>query len=191
VISPQTINALNAWGQLLGYFVAVPVAIGGFFKAIYEIRANREQRAEELRWKQAQASKELLDDIHNHELTSQAVHMMDWAKGSAEYKIRDDFSAVIDYPTVLKALAMNQDQPCDELMVYIRDCFDWLFYRVERIEYYIRCGFIRFEDVRDVFQSYARQVAGHDEAFKDFLRFHEYHLAREFFSRFPGPSLTR
>jgi hypothetical protein len=184
MISPQTITTLKDWGQLLGYFVAVPVAILGFAKAIYEISASREQRAEELRWKQAQAAKELLDDIHLHELASQAIHMMDWVDGSAEYKVREDLSVVIDYSAVLNALALNQGQPCDERCAYIRDCFDWLFYRVDRIEHYIRRGLIEFEDVRDIFKVYAREVAFHEDIFEDFLRFHEYSLAREFFARF-------
>jgi hypothetical protein len=81
---------LKDYGQLLGYFVAVPVAEVGLFKAIYEIGANRKQRADELRWKQANAARELLDDIHNHELAKQAIHMLDWCDGGFEYKINDD-----------------------------------------------------------------------------------------------------
>lgn len=186
MISPQTMTALKDWGQLLGYFVAIPAALVGLAKAIYEVRANRKQRADELRWKQAQASKELLDDIHNHELAKQAVHMMDWADGSAEYEINDDLKMVISYPDVLKALARNKGDACSEWQAYIRDCFDWFFYRVDRIEHYIRRGLIQFEDVKDVFSVYAREVAAHKDVFGDFLQFHQYNLAREFFARYPN-----
>jgi hypothetical protein len=191
MISSQTMTTLKDWGQLLGYFVAIPVAIFGFAKAIYEISAGRRQRAEELRWKQAQAAKELLDDIHRHELASQAIHMMDWVDGSAEYNIREHLNVVINYPTVLKALALNQGEPCDEESAYIRDCFDWLFYRVDRIEHYIRRGLIQFGDVQDVFKPYAREVGGyHQDVFGEFLRFHEYNLARDFFARYPFARMT-
>jgi len=184
MISPQAITTLKDWGQLLGYFVAVPAAILGFAKAFYEIGATRKQRAEELRWKQAQAAKELLDDVHHDKLASQAIHMMDWADGSAEYEIRDELSVVVNYPTVLNALALNQGESCDEQCAYIRDCFDWFFYRVDRIEHDIRRGLIQFEDVQEVFKVYAREVGYHEDVFNSFLRFHEYNLAREFFERF-------
>jgi hypothetical protein len=87
MISPQTMTAWKDFGQLLGYFVAVPVAVVGLIKAIYEIGASRKQRAEELRWKQANAAKELLDDIHNHELAKQAVHMLDSANPNSRVLI--------------------------------------------------------------------------------------------------------
>jgi hypothetical protein len=184
MISPQTMTAWKDFGQLLGYFVAVPVAVVGLIKAIYEIGASRKQRAEELRWKQANAAKELLDDIHNHELAKQAVHMLDWSEGSAEYKINDDLKIAISYPDVLKALALNQGDVCTEWQAYIRDCFDWFFYRVDRVEHYIRRGLIQFADVEDVFSVYAREIAAHKDIYGDFLQFHQYNLAREFFARY-------
>jgi len=184
MISPQHMTSLKDWGQLLGFFVAVPAAIVGFAKAIYEISASRKQRAEELRWKQAQAAKDLLDDIHHDKLASQAIHMMDWVDGSADYKIRDNLSVIISYPVVLSALALNQGEICNERDAYIRDCFDWLFYRVDRLEHYIRRGLIQFEDVQMVFKVYAREVGYHEDVFRSFFQFHEYDLAREFFARY-------
>jgi hypothetical protein len=183
MISPQTMKSLKDWGQLLGYSVAVPIGLFGLVKAIYEVGASRKQRAEELRWKQAQSAKELLDDIHNHDLAKQAIHMLDWVDGSAEYKIDDDARVIIDFPYVLKALALNHGD-VTEAQAYVRDCFDWFFYRIDRIEHYIRRGLIQFEDVADVFKVYAREVALHERVFNDFLQFHEYNLARHFFARY-------
>ena len=91
---------------------------------------------------------------------------------------------VINYSDVLTTVSINQGKPCDEKPAYIRDCFDWLFYRIDRLEHYIRRCLIQFEDVRDVFKVYAREVESHEDVFNDFLRFHEYNMAREFFSRF-------
>ena len=81
MISPQTMTAVKDWVQVL----AVPAALFGLIRGIYEIGATRKQRADELRWKQAQAAKELLDETHNHELAKQAIHMLDWVDGSTEY----------------------------------------------------------------------------------------------------------
>lgn len=183
MISPQTMNALKDWGQLLGYFVAVPVAIAGLGKAVYEIGANRKQRAEDLRWRQAQAAKDLLDDIHNHELAKHAIHMLDWADGSAEYDVNGR-KVTISYPKVLEALALNNGEYCEEYQAYVRDCFDWFLYRVDRIEHYIRRGLIQFGDVEDVFLVYAREIGFHQDVFDSFLQFHEYNLARQFFARY-------
>jgi len=184
VISPQTMSTLKEWGQLLGYFVALPVAVAGLAKAVYEIGASRAQRAEELRWKRANAAKQLLDDIHNHELAKHAVHMLDWTKGAAIYEVSEGQKERISYDDVLRSLSKNQTENVEPKDVYIRDCFDWFFYRIDRIEHYIRRGLIEFEDVKDVFKVYAREIAKHEQVYKGFLEFHEYDSAREFFSRY-------
>jgi len=85
---------------------------------------------------------------------------------------------------VLRALTLNRGDQCAEWQAYIRDCFDWFFYRIDRIEHYIRRGLIQFEDVKDVFNVYARQIASHEQVFNDFLQLHEYNLARQFFARY-------
>ena len=190
MIAHETMQQLKDWGQLAGYFIAVPVALVGLGKAVYEISANRKQRASELRWKQAQAAKELLDDIHNHERTKQAVHMMDWVDGSAEYRIRPDLGVVISYSEVLQALSRNNGEKCDEKETFIRDCFDWFFYRVDRIEHYIQRELIQFDDVKGVFRFYARQVRSHQDLFRSFLGVHEYELARKFFERYSDAEIA-
>lgn len=171
---------LKDWSQILSYLAAVVVASVGVPKAIVEVRANRKQRADELRWKQASAAKELLDDIHKDDFARQAVHMLDWCEGAAAYEVPALGKVRIAYAEVLRALAEDEG----ENSAYIRDCFDWFFYRVDRIEHYIRRGLISFEDVKDVFVVYARQIHLHARIYADFLRFHEYQLATAFFARY-------
>ena len=143
MISPQTINTLKDWGQLISYFIAVPVAVGGLVKAIYEIQQSRKQRADELRWKRANAAKELLDDMHSDQLAKRAIHMPDWCDGKDVYEIPPEKQTVtISYSDVLGALTDNPPKQPKLFEVYIRDCFDWFFYRVERLEHYIRRGLI-------------------------------------------------
>lgn len=126
-----------------------------------------------------------MDDIHNHELAKHAIHMLDWCDGGSDYRINDDaFRYRINYPDVLDALAMNSGEAQDDRSAFIRDCFDWFFYRIDRIEHYIRRGLIQFDDVKDVFKVYAREVAFHEQVYNDFMRFHEYELTRKFFTRF-------
>jgi hypothetical protein len=185
MISPQTVNDLKDWGQLLGYFVAVPVALLGIGKAIYEIQQGRKQRADELRWKRANVAKELLDDMHNDRLTKSAIHMLDWCDGQDDYEIQGEKPPItISYSDVLAALTDNPPKQPIFWVVYIRDCFDWFFYRVGRLEHYIRRGLIDFDDVRDVFKVYACEITKNSQIYDSFLAFHQYDLAREFFLRF-------
>jgi hypothetical protein len=84
---------------------------------------------------------------------------------------------------VLAAMAKNTAQSSDPKDAYIRDCFDWFFYRVDRIQHYINRGLIDFEDVRAVFKIYAKKISKDWETYAAFLAFHEYDLARQFFVR--------
>lgn len=170
---------LKEWGKI----VALMAGILGLFKAIYEIRESRKLRAEELRWKRANSAKELLDDIHNHELEKSAVHMLDWCDGQAEYEIAPGQKTIISYADVLAALAKNSSESRESKDIYIRDCFDWFFYRVERIQHYINRGLIDFEDVRAIFTIYAKQITKDWKIYDAFLSFHEYDLARLFLLR--------
>ena len=188
-MNPQTMTALKDWAQIVTTLVGIAAFLFTAFKAIVEVKANRGQRSEELQWKQAQAAKGLLDDIHHDEFARQAVHMMDWPDGEPQrYKLSDGSTADIGYSDVLAALRLNKGEACDDRSRYIRDCFDWFFYRVDQIEHYIRRKLIQFDDVNVVFVSYARQVANHPEVFGGFLEFHEYDLARAFFARYPHPT---
>src|SRR5258708_5607723 len=52
-----------AWIQALSWFAAVGTAIYGIRKGQQELRDNRSQRVEELKWKRAQAAKTLNDTM--------------------------------------------------------------------------------------------------------------------------------
>lgn len=173
----EIVKNLKDWAEI----VALPAAFLTAIKAIYEIRESRKLRAEELRWKRANAAKELLDDIHNHELEKEAVHMLDWCNGQAEYEISPGQKAIISYADVLAALEKNTAYSPNPKDAFIRDCFDWFFYRVDRIQHYINRGLIDFEDVRAVFKIYAKEISTNWKIYDAFLTFHDYDLARLFF----------
>jgi hypothetical protein len=173
--------------QTLGLFLGVAVAMVGFSKTLYELRASRKQRAEELLWKRINTAKELLDDIHKHELAKFAVRMLDWCGGECEYETGKLGSRqTVAYADVLAALKANEAASLGEKDIYIRDCFDWFFYRIDRIEHYIRRTLIDFDDVKGVFKVYARQIARDRQVYEDFLDFHGYELAKDFFKRYPS-----
>jgi hypothetical protein len=92
------------------------------------------------------------------------------------------------YPKVLSALEKNQGQSPTACEIYIRDCFDWFFYFMDRIEHYILRSLIDFDDVKAVFKTYAHKIARDRETYNGFLRFHEYELAGKFLDRYDNPS---
>jgi hypothetical protein len=178
------LDQAERWAKLLGLIIGIPVAIVGLFKAIYEIQQSRKQRAAELRWKQANTTKELLNDIHEHGLAKNAVHMLDWCEGQAEYEVSPGHPETISYSDVLASLQRNHMEARDAKEQYVRDCFDWFFFRIDRIEHYIRRDLIDFVDVKAIFKVYAREIAKHKNIYEDFLVFHEYELAKAFFDRY-------
>lgn len=163
------------------------VWIFGIYKFAFEIRENRKQRLAELQWKRANAAKELVDDIHKDEHAVHAVHMLDWCteKAGNEYEMAQGLKETITYDQVLRALGKNKGEDKDQKDSYIRDSFDWFFFRLDRIEHYIRRGFTEFEDVQAVFTIYAEEIAKDKLIYEDFLDFHKYSLAKCFLARFP------
>jgi len=184
-VSAQDVTSLKDWIQLLVWIVGIAGALVGLYKAAYEIRENRKQRLAELQWKRANAAKELVDDIHKDQHAVHAVRMLDWCteKEGQEYEISPGHKGVITYDQVLQALGKNKGEPKDQKDAYIRDSFDWFFFRIDRIEHYIRRGLAEFEDVQAVFAVYAEQISKHKPIYEDFLDFHKYSLAKSFFAR--------
>ena len=172
------------WAQLVAWIAAI---IGGWIaaqKAIKEMRASRQQREDELRWKQANSSKELISDIHQHPLACNAVHMMDWNEGTALYQIAPGNSVKIGYDAVLSALQKKQPDCLGEPETYIQDCFDWFFYYIDRIQHYIDRGLITFADVSSVFKPYAKKIGCEKKVYEKFMLAKHYDLALQFWNQY-------
>ena len=181
---PVHINSIRDALQTVGLFVGLVVAVVGLRKALYEVRASRQQRVDELLWKRINTAKELLEDIHKHDLSKNAVRMLDLCGCRAEYEIGPKSPVTISYPEVLAALQANQAQDLSAKEIYIRECFDWFFFRVDRIEHYIRRTLIDFDDVQAVFKIYAREFAKQQQVYDEFLDSRGYELAKDFFKRY-------
>lgn len=164
--------------QLLLLFIGVVGGLIAAVKALFDFREN-------LLWKRANAAKEFLNEIHQHPRASTAIMMMDWADSTHEYQIKEGMTQTISYNDVLAALNKKQIQCTDEAERFIRDCFDWLFYFVGRIERYMEIKLIKFEDVESVFRPYARIITGKNaHIYNKFMRLHEYESALQFWERY-------
>lgn len=169
--------------QALAWIGTVIATVFAAFKAISEVRANRLQRAEELRWKQANAAKEIIKDIHSNNRAGNAAAMLDWSEGKCRLTFEGNKSVEISYEKdVIPALR----KPLSECLDLDRDivyCFDWFFYYINRIEHYIRTNLIEFEDVEDICRLYSKKIKRHEKVYERFMNTHSYTLAIEFWKR--------
>lgn len=109
--------------------------------------------------------------------------MLDWWNNESQYTLPDGKNKEISSSQVITALGKNNGETCNDTERYIRDCFDWFFYRLDQIEHYVRRGFVDFEDVEAAFEAYV-PIIKYQVAFEGFLKFHGYMLAKDFFNRF-------
>jgi hypothetical protein len=180
----MTNSNLRDWLQVLTWITAV---VGGgiaAFKALFETREGRKQRKSELQWRRVNASKELVEDLHRHEMARQALHMLDWYASQSEYSL-GGAKVSISYQDVIRALALRPEDCKGDRDTFIRDCFDWFFYFIDRIQHYIGRDLIEFPDVAPIFKTYARLVGKDWDVYESFLSFHDYELAKNFFGHYP------
>jgi hypothetical protein len=187
----QQAAAQGGWRDSLQLALVFVGVVGGLIaagRAVLDFREN-------LLWKRANAAREFLTEIHQHARASAAVMMMDWYESEHEYKLKpeDDEPVEISYDDVLAALKKEQKDcrgSTSERDRFIRDCFDWFFYFVGRIERYIEIKLIKFEDVEPVFRPYARVING-DASYAKFMDLHEYDSALQFWKRYKNLSPRR
>jgi hypothetical protein len=177
---------VREWIQLAAVLVACVGGVIAAFKAVFETRQSTEQRRAELRWRHAQASKELITDIHQDRHASNAVVMMDWSEGATEHEVEPGCRELLAYRDVLSALSKAPSDRVSSRDRYIRDAFDWFFYYIDRIELYIETGLIEFIDVRTVFKTYATKIQRDIQVYESFIHEREYELAPRFWRRYEG-----
>ncbi len=139
--------------QIIAWFAAILGAFIAVWKALVEVRENRQQRIKdqaqrirEMRWGQAKISKELLDDMFDDPYAKAAMTMLDWSGREFEIK-KNVVEKLYESDTQHGLRTTNLEAPSDK-DIYIRDCFDRFFYHVDRIEQSIRIDLINFEDAK-------------------------------------------
>jgi hypothetical protein len=174
---------LKEWTQAIG---VLGVAIAAF-KGLWDMQSSARQRKADLRWKQANAAKDLIADVHHDKFASNCVRILDWSQGSTVHEIKEGQTVTLSYQQhVLPALQKNDQSACNlDEDHYIRNCFDWFFYYIDRIQHYIDRGLIEFEDVRSVFRPYVRKIGQHRSLYEEFVGFCEYELPLKFLRQYP------
>jgi hypothetical protein len=147
-------------------------------------RANEQkQRKDDLRWRQAQAGKSLNDEMQTDPKAWPAMQMLD--SSERRYILPSVERVSISKQDVRAALDVNTTAG-DEKSVYIRDCFDSLFYFMAMMEHYISSTLILYEDVAFPMEYYVPLLANFRREVAAYLD--KYKLTRtvEFLKRFPA-----
>ena len=180
--------------QIVVWCLTLVVGAIGAYKGIRELQMSTKARKTELRWKRAAVARDLLSEIHHGFYSSSAVQMFDWWDCTRYYSVKHDGillvsdageKGMIEIRTddIRAALSRPANQQIGEKEIFIRDCFDWFFYYVDRIDQYVLNGLVTIEDVAAVFNPYSKLVVRERELFESFMKQHEYHYAVHFFRR--------
>lgn len=154
------------------------VAILTFFLSI-------NQRRKELRWKQAELARKLLDELFADADAAQGFYMLD----GVQYPYKDFNEQLISVrpedvvTTVRKVLVKGR---LDEKETKILFCLDSLLYFLNRIENSLQSELILFQDISTPCEYYVGLIARHKDTFSRYMNSIGYISLLRFCERFTG-----
>jgi hypothetical protein len=173
---------ISKWVDVLSKGVAIPGGLVAVFMAIHQWRQNRILRERDLRWKQATAAKQLIDEMLDDKWAKDATRMLD--NSQRKYMVNEKSTAITEQD-VINSLEMA-DKGSSEKTQYIWDCFDFFLYYVELMEQSINNGLFKFGDVEFPLGYYARKLRETEinAAMLAYMKRFEYKNSIAFFKRF-------
>lgn len=169
--------------QVLTWIVAAVGGVIAAWRALVEMRRNREQRAEELRWRQAREAKEIIASLEEDRRARCAMTMLDWP-GGRPFRVRDDAEERIAKDDWLPALR-TENVTFTKTETFVRDCFDGFLDKLEHVNNYITIGLVNFSDVETPLGYYVKLMANDRQTIESFMKSYGYTGAIEFCKRFP------
>ena len=155
MIAPMD-QGLKDWLQAGAWIATAVGLIVTVVKFWSEIRQGRLLRERELRWRQAEAGKSLNDEMQTDERAWAAMQMLDSER--REFELPNEEKVIITQDDLARALDPANDNN-DEKSMYIRDCFDNLFYFMAMLEHYISSTLIREDDIAYPIEYYVPLMA--------------------------------
>jgi hypothetical protein len=177
---PDVSPTFKDWTQVLAWIAAVVGVAIAFTKGRTEVRENRLQRARELRWRQASAGREIVNEMLSDEYGDAALTMLDWS--GREYEIAPGHQVTVTHADYVAALRVDNLQFADKEQ-YTRDCFDTLFYYMGTMEHLRESGLVGFDDVVYPLDYYANRMREDADVFRRFLDYYRLTRERRFFDR--------
>ena len=186
-------NAIKDWTQIAAWTATAIGIIVAIIKYVSEQKQNRqqrelqlEQRKVELRWKQAEAAKKLVDEMLTDELALAAIKMLDW--NDLEYEIKPGLRDTINKSDYLSALR-TKDLDFSNKEAYIRHCFDSLFGYMAMMEHYIKSELVLVDDIAYPLGYYLKIMDRNREVFINFLSYYELDRTLNLYARLDPRSM--
>lgn len=178
-------------GAAAGLIGAVVGAIVTAWVGFRGMRMNRFQAEQELRWRQANLVREILDKMWDDPYAVNAMEMLE--SPHREYEIVEGKFIRITFAEVIGAITSNQHESPEtvegrakyEIQRFIRDCFDHFFAVMQMLEHYINIGLVKAEDVTYPFDYYAQKMYKQKEAFEKYILEDQTKESLLFWGRFP------
>jgi hypothetical protein len=167
--------------QELAWLATAITVIVTIVKSISESKLSREQRARDLRWKQAEAAKSLNSQMLNDPLSKDARLMLDFPDGTVEIPPTKTRVPITEKDICL-ALS-TEPGSTDELHAYIQRCFDNLFYYLATLEHYIDTTLVVSDDVKFPVDYYVRLLDEYQPEVDNYLAKNHLYRAQAFLKR--------
>jgi hypothetical protein len=170
-------------------WVALAAATVALIQAFFSIR----QKQRELRWKQAELARELIDNLFEWPASRNALAIVD--EGESDYELkgygRHHVTPSVDIP---KALAVSGGRivSTDPKDRFIQKCFDVLFFNISRIEHSIDIGVVDRSDVLVPARYYVLQLVPYKNVLEAYIATTGFSSAEKFLRYFTEwtPSLV-
>ncbi len=187
ILIPQVDGNLKDWIQISSWLGAIGGILLAIVNYVSQQRLNRRQRELELkqnklvlRWKQAEAAKKILDEMHADKNAAAAMKMLDW--NDVKFEVVPGKREVIWEEDYVKALR-TKNLDFTEKEMFIRNCFDNLFYYMAMMEHYVKSDLILLQDVAFPLDYYLNTMKRNHEVFENFLIFYEQDRTHNFMKR--------
>jgi|SRR5918911_945448 hypothetical protein len=169
---PDRLESVAKLIGIIGGLIAV-------FTGIYQLGQGTAQNARELRWKQAEMAREMVDKMMADE-GWKAMEMMDWEDEGRDYDINGQ-KEKINANAVYTALEKSESNDKDR---YIIDRLDRSFFLVSQLETAVRSGLVKIEDVRFPLSWYAaKRMCSRKKLFEDYMKENAAPETLQFFQR--------
>jgi hypothetical protein len=175
------------WVETASWAAAI-VGVGfAVFKGLQEVRESRAQRERELRWKQAAAARELLNELFDWEQAWFALQMLE--RDGRVFAMPEGGHLRVTAADYRRALS-KRDDSIDDKDQYLRDCFDSLFYYFGLFEHYIMRGLVQYEDLASPIHYYLRRLTMHLDVVVPYLKDYDFDRTERFLKRFSPKSAS-
>jgi hypothetical protein len=147
-------------------FVGIIGGLIAAFIGIYQLWQSNVQNGRELRWKQAELAREMVNKMMDDE-GWKAMEMMDWEDEGREYEINGQ-KEKINANAVYAALEKDESTDKDR---HIIDRLDRTFFLVSQLESAVRSDLVRIEDVKFPLSWYAaKRMCPRKQLFEAYMK---------------------